>query len=121
MPALVNRVATIPDGDIPIGNDVVRDYLHIDDVVRAYLALASRGSPGEVYNVASGAGISVREIATEALRRAGKSGRVTSDPSLQRTADMPVLIGSSAKLQRDTGWRPTRPWQDILDDLMTHR
>ena len=39
---------------LTIGNDVVRDYLHVSDVAAAYLALAERGRPGEVYNVCSG-------------------------------------------------------------------
>jgi GDP-4-dehydro-6-deoxy-D-mannose reductase len=120
MPAIVERIrARGPaGGNIAIGNDVVRDYLHIDDVVAAYLALAERGTPGRVYNVASGVGVSTREVAMEALRRAGGPGEVVTEPGLQRAADMPVLVGSPALLQRDTGWRPKKTYLDILDDLL---
>jgi GDP-4-dehydro-6-deoxy-D-mannose reductase len=118
LPALARRVRDANGGNIPIGNDVIRDYLHVADVVDAYTALLDRGRMGEVYNVASGAGVAVHEIAQEAIRLAGQSGSVVSDPALQRPSDMPVLIGSPAKLQRDTGWRARRRWQDILEDLL---
>lgn len=119
IPAIVGRVKARPaaGGNIAIGNDVVRDYTHIDDVVDAYLALAERGRPGTAYNVASGEGVSVRAIATEALRRGGRPGEVVTEAALQRPSDMPVLIGSPALLERDTGWRRRKSHLDILDDL----
>lgn len=119
LPALVQRAAGrgAAGGDLAIGNDVVRDYLHIGDVVAAYLAIADRGRPGAVYNVASGIGVTVGDLARGVLRRAGGRGEVVSDPALQRQADMPVLIGSPALLERDTGWRRRKTYEDILDDL----
>jgi len=42
---------------VPVGNlEPIRDFLHVDDVVDAYLALIERGTPGTCYNVASGSG-----------------------------------------------------------------
>lgn len=118
LPALVDRVRR-GEGNIPIGNDVIRDYLHVDDVVRAYIALADRGTPGQAYNVASGGGVSVRELAAAALELAGVQGRVFTDPNLVRPADMPILIGSPRKLIDATGWTPLRGWRDILIDLLS--
>ena len=59
LPSLVGRARALErDGgrSLSLGNDVVRDYLHVADVAEAYLALAERGRPGEVYNVCSGTG-----------------------------------------------------------------
>jgi GDP-4-dehydro-6-deoxy-D-mannose reductase len=120
IPAIVERIKSQgrTRGNIAIGNDVIRDYTHIDDVVSAYLMLAERGRPRTVYNVASGTGVSTREIAVAAMRLAGSSGAVVSEPQLQRAMDMPVLIGSPERLERDTGWRPKRTYLDILVDLL---
>lgn len=121
LPSLVRRVKTMaagPPSAFMIGNDVVRDYLHVSDVVAAYLGLADRGRPGEAYNVCSGTGVSVRQLATDVLLRAGQSPDISMDPSLSRTTDIPVLIGSPAKLKRDTGWAPRNTHADIIDDLL---
>jgi GDP-4-dehydro-6-deoxy-D-mannose reductase len=121
LPSLVRRVKAMPRGapsPVTIGNDVIRDYLHVSDVAAAYIALAERGRAGEAYNVCSGIGVSVRQLATDVLLRAGLSPDISMDPSLSRTADIPVLIGSPAKLQRDTGWAPRKTHADIIDDLL---
>jgi GDP-4-dehydro-6-deoxy-D-mannose reductase len=120
MPSLVARVRQLPPtgGVIEIGNDVIRDYLHVDDAVSAYIALAEKGTPGEAYNVCSGVGVSVRELATTLLKKAGIDARVVSAPGLQRRADMPTLVGSPEKLIAHTGWHPTKNIGDIFDDLL---
>jgi GDP-4-dehydro-6-deoxy-D-mannose reductase len=122
MPSLVARVRALPrsGGTIEIGNDVIRDYLHVDDAVSAYIALADKGKPGEVYNVCSGVGVSVRELATTLIEMAGVKANVVSAPNLQRRVDMQVLIGSPAKL-KTTGWTPTKSYHDIFAGMLDAR
>ena len=121
LPSLVERVQRLRHGEpgpLVIGNDVVRDYLHVADVVRAYLALAERGRAGECYNVASGHGVSARQLAADVLLRAGVSADITTASALVRRTDIPTLIGSPAKLTRETGWTPRHTHADIIDDLL---
>ncbi len=122
MPALVERVRAAretPSAPIAIGNtETVRDFLHVEDVVAAYIVLMDRGRAGEVYNVCSGEGASVGTIAGEVVARAGLTNPVTVDPALQRAGEVPVLIGDNRKLTADTGWHPTRSRADIIDDLL---
>ena len=122
LPALVRRVLALRGASeprLPMGNqNSVRDYLHVADVVEAYLQLADKGAPGEVYNVCSGEGVSASQLAREVLLRVGLNAEITSDPALVRGVDVPVLVGSPARLARTTGWRPTRSRSDIIDDLI---
>lgn len=121
IPSLVARALRVRVGGEPtlkLGNDVVRDYLHVDDVVRAYLGLLERGTPGEVYNVASGRGVSVRQLASDVLLRVGATADISTDVALQRATDIPVLVGSHAKLTKDTGWAPEKTHLDIIDDVI---
>ena len=121
LPTLVRRVRALPKGGgtLTIGNGhVVRDYLHVSDVVTAYLLLLERGQAGEVYNVCSGTGVTVQELANRVLARAGVSAVVASEPSLQRPIDVPILVGDNAKLRDATGWTVRRPVDDIIDDLL---
>jgi GDP-4-dehydro-6-deoxy-D-mannose reductase len=121
LPTLVRRVRELPKtgGTLRIGNGkVIRDYLHVADVVDAYLLLLERGQAGEVYNVCSGQGTTVRELAERVLERAGISAGITSDASLLRSIDVPILLGDNKKLRATTGWSPRRSIDDIIDDLI---
>jgi GDP-4-dehydro-6-deoxy-D-mannose reductase len=60
----------------------------------------------------------VRELAERVLKRAGKSADITSDSSLLRSIDVPILVGDNRKLRATTGWSPTRSIDDIIDDLI---
>lgn len=122
LPALVRRareLANAPAGTpMPIGNRTpIRDFLHVSDVVAAYISLCQQGTPGEAYNVASGTGYSVQDVLDRVLARAGSRAVPTEDPELVRPVDVPVLIGDPRKLQHATNWRATRSLDDIIDDL----
>jgi GDP-4-dehydro-6-deoxy-D-mannose reductase len=121
IPSLVARALRIRSGadrTLRLGNDVVRDYLHVDEVVQAYLRLLETGTPGEAYNVASGHGVSVRQLAADVLLRVGATADISTDVALQRATDVPVLVGSHAKLTNDTGWAPQKTYLDIIDDVI---
>ncbi|HEX5971145.1 MAG TPA: GDP-mannose 4,6-dehydratase [Gemmatimonadaceae bacterium] len=121
LPSLVARALRLAaeGGTLAIGNgDTVRDFLHVRDVVAAYLALLQQGAAGEAYNVSSGEGVSVRALAQAVLRRVGATAEVTMDPALARPVDVPVLVGANAKLRRATGWVPRYSRDDIIDDLI---
>lgn len=123
LPALAARalaLRTAPAGTpLVLGNtSPVRDFLHVDDVVAAYIALGRHGVPGEAYNVASGTGRSVRTVAERFLARLGLVTTLHEDPALQRPVDVPSLVGDPARLHAVTGWRPRRTFDDLLDDLL---
>jgi GDP-D-mannose dehydratase len=52
------------------------------------------------------------------LLRVGATAEITTDPALVRGVDVPVLVGSPAKLRSATGWQPTHTRADIIDDLI---
>ena len=121
LPSLVTRALQLPPtgGRLQIGNgDTVRDFLHVRDVVDAYLSLVQQGRAGEAYNVSSAEGTSVRSLAQRVLQRIGRSADIITDPALSRPVDVPVQVGSNSKLRRATGWAPRRTRDDIIDDLI---
>jgi len=121
LPTLVRRVRELPrsGGTLRIGNgEVLRDYTHVADVADAYVRLVERGTPGEVYNVCSGQGIRVRELADRVLKRSSVSADISTDAQLLRPIDVPILVGDNGKLRTATGWAPSRSIDDIIDDLI---
>ena len=122
IPALVDRVLAVrgtANARIAIGNTItVRDFLHVEDVARAYTLLAEQGLAGHVYNVCSGNGVSVGDLAAEVLEAAGVEATLVPDDSLKRPVDVPCLVGQNDRLREDTGWEPTRTRADIITDLL---
>ena len=122
VPALIRRALSLrgePDPRMPIGNtSPVRDFLHVRDVVDAYLLLADRGEPGEVYNVASGEGRSVGDLARLVLSRVGVAAALETNPDFVRPVDLPYLIGDPTKLRSATGWAPRSGLEHAIDELI---
>ena len=121
LPGIVNRIKALSQNhgrNLPIGNTAtIRDYLHVTDVVAAYIALIERGRPGEVYNVSSGKGWSVGDLVEMALRITGVDATMQRDESLVRPVDVEWLVGDNAKLSAQTGWAPKHGVEDIIRDL----
>lgn len=104
---------------ISVGNLAARrDFLHVRDVASAYRLAALEGRTGVPYNIASGCPTSVSEI-LDTLRLLAKCEvEVREEPSRLRPADIPLLTGSSRRLQRDTGWAPSLALSDALRELL---
>ena len=45
---------------------------------------------------------------------------VAIDPARMRPVDTPVIVGSHARLTRDTGWTPAIPLDETLDALLDY-
>ena len=125
LPALVARAVALrgapAQSPLAVGNTTpVRDFLHVSDVVSAYISLLHHGVSGEVYNVASGVGRSVQQIVERVVERVGIDAPIVVDPALVRPVDVPALVGDARKLQLQTGWRALRTFDDIIDDLIQH-
>jgi GDP-4-dehydro-6-deoxy-D-mannose reductase len=122
VPALVRRALALRGSDRPrlsIGNTTpIRDFLHVEDVVEAYLLLAERGIPGEAYNVSSGVGRTVGELAALVLSRVGIDAELEPVAEYIRPVDLPVLVGDSTKLRAATGWRPRSGIEHAIDQLI---
>ena len=106
---------------VTVGNlAAVRDFTDVRDVVRAYFLAATKGQPGEVYNVGSGVGRKIEEILTLLIGFCRTPVRVEEDPALLRPLDVPALICDATKLQQHTGWEPEIPIERTLSDLLDY-
>ena len=92
---------------IKIGaGSIIRDFIDIEDVIRAYNAIFEKGVVGEVYNVCSGIGYSIKDIVTSISEFTQIPVILEQNQNLLRPIDNPILIGSYDKLRTSTGWKP---------------
>ncbi|MGH7529942.1 MAG: GDP-mannose 4,6-dehydratase [Gemmatimonadales bacterium] len=104
---------------VKVGNlEPVRDLLHVRDVVDAYVRLLGHGTAGEVYNVASGEGVSLGDVLVRLAALLGMRPIPEADPDLLRPADIPHLVGDASKLRAATGWQARHSLDDILRDVL---
>lgn len=111
--------AELQDPVIRVGNlESVRDFTDVRDTVRAYWLAVEKGRPGEVYNIASGREITIRQLLDKLVELSRTRVEVEIDPERLRPSDVEVLVGDASKFKADTGWEPTIPLEQTLEDLL---
>lgn len=99
----------------------VRDILHVHDLIDAMLLArkAIRVTRGNIYNIGGGLerAVSIREMLQAIERQTGS--KLLLNHGGTRPGDQPLYISDTAKMERDTGWRPHRSLADVLADLHT--
>jgi GDP-4-dehydro-6-deoxy-D-mannose reductase len=122
-PAFARQAAEIAAGRrepvLRVGSlESQRDFLDVDDVIAAYLALLDKATPAGAYNVASGQARRIGDVLDALLALAGVSPRIEVDPVRLRPAD--VAVGDASRLRAATGWAPRVPFEltlrRVLDD-----
>ncbi len=110
-------------GEYPVairtGNlEIVRDFTDVRDVVRAYHLLFGKGRRGEVYNVCSGTGRTLRSLVETIAKLLDVDIRIDIDPARIRPSDNAVIIGSFEKIHDHTGWTPESTLERTLGDMI---
>lgn len=84
----------------------IRDYVHVMDLAQAHaLAIESiKEGSGEIYNIGSKNGFSVREIIKACEKVTAKKLSVKEEP--RRAGDPNVLIANSDKIRQSLNWKP---------------
>jgi GDP-4-dehydro-6-deoxy-D-mannose reductase len=104
---------------IEVGNlDGRRDLTDVRDTVRAYRAIAERGTPGRVYNVCTGQAHRIGDILEMMLGSARVKIEVRRDPARYRPHDSPLVLGDRSRLTTELGWAPAIPMAQTLADLL---
>jgi GDP-4-dehydro-6-deoxy-D-mannose reductase len=123
VPALTQQIVAVERGQadsVHVGNlGTVRDFTDVRDVVRAYALLMQVGKVGEVYNVASGVGVSIQDIFTKLCARSSANITTSQDEARLRPSDSPVIVGDATRV-RQLGWTPTISLDQTLTDSIEY-
>ncbi len=104
--------------DLKVGNlNILRDYLHVEDVIRAYEILLREGDAGQIYNISSGFLRPLADYADYLVSQARIPIRISADKSRLRTRDLPQMALDASRM-KSFGWRPERTVLDALRELL---
>ena len=105
-----------------VGNlEARRDFTDVRDMVRGYwLALDGNCEPGEAYNLCSGTDYCIQDVLDMLIEMSGQKVEVREDPERLRPSDVPVLLGDASKFKAATGWEPTIPYEQTLQDMLDY-
>ena len=106
---------------ITTGNlNVVRDFLDVRDVAKAYYLLLKNGTKGEVYNICSGNGTMLRDIIATMSSILNVEVSIELNPLLVRPNENKKIIGSYEKVKTHLGWQPTISLEKSLKDILDY-
>jgi GDP-4-dehydro-6-deoxy-D-mannose reductase len=104
--------------ELSLGNgDAVRDFIDVREGARALLELSRRELRG-TYNLCSGRGATIAELAAGLAAAAHIPVTVRHDPGLERPADPPALVGDPSRLRQASGFAAEAPLARSLGDLL---
>ncbi|NDO49576.1 NAD-dependent epimerase/dehydratase family protein [Lachnospiraceae bacterium MD335] len=124
IPSFITRILKIKqegkqEGTIETGDlSIIRDFVDVRDVVKAYYNLLVYGKIGELYNICSGKGIALRDIVNMISNITGIRVNTVINSEYIRVNDNHIIIGSYEKIEKDIGWRPIIPIEKTLRDMV---
>lgn len=124
---LMPYVAQVASGKLQkigvFGNDYptpdgtgVRDYIHVVDLARGHVAAIQKlNEPGvHIYNLGTGKGYSVLDMVHAFEKACGKKLPYEIKP--RRAGDVPACYATSAKAERELGWKAQYDLEDMCRD-----
>ncbi|MBL8445687.1 MAG: NAD-dependent epimerase/dehydratase family protein [Zoogloeaceae bacterium] len=112
IPVFIRRIQHGQPVEIWGDGSVVRDYVHVDDVSRAFIAAAAYVGDEAVFNIGAGEGHSLAEILARLASLSETPPQVEYRPA--RGFDIPALILDTRRAREHLGWIPAINFDDGL-------
>jgi UDP-glucose 4-epimerase len=107
--ALMDRILRGQDLEIWGSGDVIRDFVCVDDVIEAIVAVTDYDGPHKLFNVGSGVGRSISDVVTDVIGALNVPGvKLVHRPG--RPADVPVSVLDISLIEQEIGWIPRTDW-----------
>jgi UDP-glucose 4-epimerase len=125
LPRFVKQALNNEDITIYDDGSQSRVFCHVEDAVRAVLALAADDSTiGDYFNVGGVGETTMRELALKVIERTGAKSKLVSIPFDQAYGpgfeDMQRRVPDISKVKAKLGWAPTHTLDSIIDSVAAH-
>lgn len=106
---------------LQVGNlEAARDFMHVDDVVRAYALALDHGESGVAYNLGSGESCTMQSALNALLERVSLDVQVERDSARMRPMTVPEIRASHDRFTACCGWTPEKTFDELLDELLEY-
>jgi GDP-4-dehydro-6-deoxy-D-mannose reductase len=106
--------------DLIVGNiHVVRDFMDVRDVAVAYFLLMTKGNVGEIYNVSSGKGISIKSIIELMAKINNVEVKMVVSQDKIRPYEIPIIIGDNSLIKKELNWMPKINLKETIIDVFS--
>jgi GDP-4-dehydro-6-deoxy-D-mannose reductase len=97
-----------------------RAFLDVNDAVRGFYLAATKGKPGEAYNLCATETCEIGELLRTAVRLSGVKAEIRPVPRLMRPSDERIIFGSTEKIRKDTSWKPLLSIEQTLKSMLEY-
>jgi len=97
-----------------------RAFLDVNDTVRGFYLAAMKGKRGESYNLCATTTHEIGDLLRTALRLAGVKAEIRPVAHLMRPSDERIIFGSTAKMCKQTGWKPVFSIEQTLTSMLEY-
>lgn len=105
IPQLITKLRNNEDFYMTKGEQI-RDYLHIDDLTDALILASSKKAYNEVFNICSGIGLQIKDIALRFKNIINSSSKINFGAIPYRDNEVWDMTGDNTKINQFLGWKP---------------
>ncbi len=101
-----------------LGQDSVRDFVDVRDVVSAYRCLIDASLDEQIFNVCTGRPTAISTVVQTALDIIGLDREIHFAEQVVSGDDTSFLVGDATRLREATGWESRIELSDSIADMM---
>lgn len=97
-----------------------RAFLDVQDAITGFYLGAMKGTRGEAYNLCAAKTYEIGDLLRTAMKISGIKAEIRPVTRLMRPSDEKIIFGSTEKLHKHTGWKPSHSIKDTLESMLKY-
>ncbi|MFD2206846.1 NAD-dependent epimerase/dehydratase family protein [Kiloniella antarctica] len=124
VPNMIEKAITGQDIEIYGDGEQIRDFIYIEDLAKATIAAAEGEGKYQIFNIGSGQGETIKDLASEIIAQSQSSSKIIHLPIPAERQNLEVYyrVADIGKITRLTNWEPETSLSKGLKRLVSeHR